>query len=135
MEEAKKKRVLIIEDEETNLLVGAMLIEIEESGCFEPENPGVVESPNQALECIRKYDSDIILLDMNYGPKPRLDNTADGFKVIEALSENDRKKIIAVSGNIDAYIEILRSLGIRHFNDKSAFTDCLIGKCDCDTKR
>lgn len=44
MEKAKKKRVLIIKDEETNLLVGAMLIEA--IGDFEAIEPGMVNSPN-----------------------------------------------------------------------------------------
>lgn len=135
MEEAKKKRVLIIEDEDAILRVESALIKVEESGCFEPENSGVVVSPDQALEYIEKYNSDRIVMDMNYGSKPRLDDTADGFKVIEALSENDRKKIIAVSGSIDFYIEMLRPLGIRHFNDKFAFVKCLSDKCDCNARR
>lgn len=73
-------------------------------------------------------------MDMNYSTRPKLDNTADGFRVIESLTEEERKKIVAVSRNIDAYIQILQSFGIRHFNDKAAFTDCLIGECGCKSE-
>lgn len=132
MEEVRKKRILIIDDEKDYALMEATLIK--ELG-FDPIFQGAVKNSEQAIEWIKKYKSDTILLDMNYSSRPKFDNTADGFKVIELLSENDREKIIAVSGSIDFYIKILRSLGIRHFNNKAAFVDCLSGRCDCDAKK
>lgn len=128
----KKKRVLIIEDEESYALVEAMLIE--EIG-FEPIIPGAVKNPVQAIEWIKKYESDIILLDMNYSIWPKLDNTADGFKVIESLSKEERKKVVCVSGNIATYIDFLHPLAIKHFSDKVEFIYCLTGECDCDAKK
>ena len=110
----------------------AMLIE--ETG-FEPIIPGAVKNPEQAIEWIRKYEADTILLDMNYSAWPKLDNTADGFEVIELLSKEERKKIVCVSGNIATYIDFLHPLGINHFSDKVEFTDCLTGECDCDAKK
>jgi len=128
MENAKRKRVLIIEDEKSYAMVEAMLIE--EIG-FVPIFPAEVSSQGQALEWIRKFCPDIILLDMNFSSWPRLDKTADGFRVIESLTEDERKKVVCVSGSIAAYIELLQSLRIRHFSDKTEFINCLEGKCEC----
>lgn len=132
MEEAKKKRVLIIEDEKDYALMEATLIK--EIG-FEPIFQGAVKNPEQAIEWINKYKSDTILLDMNYSTRPKLDNTADGLKVIESLSEEEREKVICVSGSIGTYIDFLHPLGIKHFSDKVEFIYCLTGECDCDAKR
>ena len=128
MEDEKRKRVLIIEDEKSYAMVEAMLIE--EIG-FVPIFPAEVSSRGQALEWIRKFRPDIILLDMNFSSWPRLDKTADGFRVIESLTEDERKKGVCVSGNIATYIEILQSVGIRHFSDKVEFISCLEEKCIC----
>ena len=130
MENAKRKRVLIIEDEKSYAEIEAMLIE--EIG-FEPIFPAEVSSHGQALEWIKIYNPDVILLDMNYSAWPRLDKTADGFRVIESLTEDERKKVVCVSGNIAAYIKILQSVRIRHFSDKVEFISCLEGVCQCQS--
>lgn len=120
-------RVLIIEDDLSCIQLMESLIEL---AGHEPVNPGQTLSTEQALGFIRAHNPDWILLDMNYG-RVRFGTDADGYGVVEGLTEDERCRVICASGTPEEYIGLLRPLGIQHFGGKRGFVACLKGSCRC----
>lgn len=121
-------QILIIEDDEMWIPILAAMVK---KAGHDPILPGKILSVAQAVASIRKYNADIILLDMNYGDKTRMDQSADGCLVVQALNTETRQKIICASSTPEEYIQFLRPLGVQHFGGKKKFQPCLSRTCGC----
>ncbi len=121
-------KVLIIDDNDDYIKKAANVIK--KLG-YEAINPEATKSIEQAIEFIRAYDAEAILLDMNYGEEYYSDYRADGCRVAAQLTAEECQKIICASGTPDVYEKYLRPLGVKHFGGKQNFAKCLTNNCKC----